>query len=101
MRFGLLLPMNLFPAAKAEGLGARSREGRILPAFLLTLPVIFFFPWVALVVMATMLLLAYWAAGRLGGGISGDIYGMLVELGEIAGLPFFIAVAAAGASPAG
>lgn len=101
VRFGLLLPMNLFPAAKAEGLGARSREGRILPAFLLTLPVIFFFPWVALVVMATMLLLAYWAAGRLGGGISGDIYGMLVELGEIAGLLFFIAVAAAGASPAG
>lgn len=93
VRFSLLIPMNLFPAARLEGLGARSREGRIVPAFLLALPAIFFFPWVALVVVLAMLLLAYWAAGRLGGGISGDVYGMLVELGEVAGLLFFTAVA--------
>ncbi len=94
VRFGLLLPMNLFPAARPEGLGARSREGRIVPAFWLALPAMYFFPWVALAVVATMLLLAYWAAGRLGGGLSGDVYGMLIELGELVGLLFglFLAV---------
>nr|WP_243455256.1 adenosylcobinamide-GDP ribazoletransferase [Meiothermus sp. CFH 77666] len=86
VRFALLLPMNLFPAARPEGLGARSREGRVVPAFLMALPALVAFPWVALAVIATMLLLAYWAAGRLGGGLSGDVYGMLVELGELAGL---------------
>lgn len=90
VRFALLLPMNLFPAARAEGLGARSREGRVVPAFLLALPALVAFPWVALGVMAVMLLLAYWAAGRLGGGLSGDVYGMLVELGELAGLLVFV-----------
>ncbi len=86
VRFALLLPMNLFPAARPEGLGARSREGRVVPAFLIVLPALVAFPWVALVVLAVMILLAYWAAGRLGGGLSGDVYGMLVELGELAGL---------------
>lgn len=86
VRFALLLPMNLFPAARPEGLGARSREGRVVPAFLIALPALVAFPWVALAVIVTMLLLAYWAAGRLGGGLSGDVYGMLVELGELAGL---------------
>ncbi|RDI94731.1 adenosylcobinamide-GDP ribazoletransferase [Meiothermus sp. QL-1] len=86
VRFALLLPMNLFPAAKPEGLGARSREGRVLPAFLLALPAILAFPWVALGVVLAVLLLARWAAARLGGGLTGDVYGMLVELGEVAGL---------------
>ncbi|GIW33984.1 adenosylcobinamide-GDP ribazoletransferase [Meiothermus sp.] len=85
-RFALLLPMNLFPAARPEGLGARSREGRILPALLFVLPAIYFFPWVALLAITLMLLLAFWAARRLGGGLSGDVYGALVELGEVAGL---------------
>ncbi len=90
VRFGLLIPMNLFPAARPEGLGARSREGRIVPALLLALPAVLLFPWVVFGVMAVMLLLAYWAAGRLGGGLSGDVYGMLVELGELAGLWVFV-----------
>ncbi|WP_027883556.1 adenosylcobinamide-GDP ribazoletransferase [Meiothermus rufus] len=90
VRFTLLLPMNLFPAARPEGLGARSREGRVLPALLLASPAMLAFPWVALAVVAAMLLLAYWAAGRLGGGLSGDVYGMLVELGELVGLLWFV-----------
>jgi adenosylcobinamide-GDP ribazoletransferase len=53
---------------------------------LFALPAIYFFPWVALAVVAAMLLLASWAARRLGGGLSGDVYGALVELGEVAGL---------------
>ena len=86
VRFALLLPMNLFPAARPEGLGARSREGRVFPALLFALPATLFFPWVALTAIAVMLLLALWATRRLGGGLSGDVYGALVELGEVAGL---------------
>ncbi len=89
VRFALLIPMNLYPAAREEGLGARAREGRIGLALLFALPAMGFFPLEALTVIATMLLLAYWASSRLGGGISGDVYGMLVELGEIAGLLVF------------
>lgn len=89
-RFALLLPMNLFPAARPEGLGARSREGLVLPAFLWALPALVAFPWVGLVVVAVMLGMAYWAARRLGGGLSGDVYGMLVEVGELAGLLMFV-----------
>ena len=89
VRFALLIPMNLYPAAREEGLGARAREGRIGLALLFTLPAVAFFPLGALTALITMLLLAHWAAGRLGGGISGDGYGMLVELGEIAGLLVF------------
>ncbi|WP_176582561.1 adenosylcobinamide-GDP ribazoletransferase, partial [Calidithermus terrae] len=44
------------------------------------------FPWPALAVLLTALLLARWAAPRLGGGLSGDVYGALVEVGENAGL---------------
>ncbi|RIH87591.1 Adenosylcobinamide-GDP ribazoletransferase [Meiothermus luteus] len=85
-RFAVLLPMSLFPAAKAEGLGARSRQGRWPLALLLALPALLAFPWVALATVVGMLLLARWAAGRLGGGLSGDVYGALVELGELLGL---------------
>ncbi|GIW36172.1 MAG: adenosylcobinamide-GDP ribazoletransferase [Meiothermus sp.] len=90
VRFALLLPMNLFPAARPEGLGARSREGLVVPAFLLALPALVAFPWVGLAIVAVMLGLAYWAARRLGGGLSGDVYGMLVEMGELAGLLVFV-----------
>lgn len=85
-RFVLLIPMNLFPAARKEGLGAVSREGRILPAALFALPAIVFLPWATLAMAAGVLLLGRWAAGRLGGGISGDVYGAMVEVGESVGL---------------
>lgn len=89
-RLAVLLPMNLFPPARPEGLGALSREGRILPAALLTLPAAVFFPGVTVAVMVGVLLIAYWAAGRLGGGLSGDVYGALIELGELIGLLSFV-----------
>ncbi|WP_018466663.1 adenosylcobinamide-GDP ribazoletransferase [Calidithermus timidus] len=86
VRFVLLVPMNFYPAARPEGLGARSREGRIGLALLFALPALALFPWQALAVLLAMLLLARWAAGRLGGGLSGDVYGALIEVGESAGL---------------
>jgi adenosylcobinamide-GDP ribazoletransferase len=86
VRFALLLPMNLFPAARKEGLGALSGQGRLWPAAAFALPAIVFFPWLALGVTLLMLAVAFWASRRLGGGISGDIFGALVELGEVAAL---------------
>lgn len=83
-RFAVLIPMNAFPAARQEGLGATAREGQMGLALLFTLPALLFFPLEALVLVAFVGLLAVWASGRLGGGLSGDIYGAIIELGESA-----------------
>lgn len=87
-RLLVLLPMNLYPAAREESLGARSREGRFLPALLLALPALLL-PggWIAaLAALAGMVLAARFAAGRLGGGLSGDVYGLLIVTGELLAL---------------
>ncbi|MDO4264199.1 MAG: adenosylcobinamide-GDP ribazoletransferase [Deinococcus sp.] len=84
----VLVPMNLYPAARAESLGARSREGRVLPALLLAAPVLLW-PGVwggALLALALTLLTARWTAGRLGGGLSGDSYGLLISVAELGAL---------------
>lgn len=85
-RTALLLPMNLYPAARQESLGARSREGRWGVAFLLALPTLLLpDAWLAwLVALVTAFLVAWWASRRLGGGLSGDIYGLIVTMTEIA-----------------
>ncbi|WP_189642993.1 adenosylcobinamide-GDP ribazoletransferase [Deinococcus piscis] len=81
----VLLPMNLYPAARSESLGARSREGRALPALLLAAPLLTLGGvWAgALLALVLTLLTARWAAHRLGGGLSGDIYGLLISVGEL------------------
>lgn len=80
----VLIPMNLYPAARPESLGARSREGRVGRALLLAAPILLMpQAWIALLVaLAGMLLLSRWAAGRLGGGLSGDVYGGLICAAE-------------------
>lgn len=40
VRFALLVPMQLYPAARPEGLGARAKEGRVWAALLWALPAI-------------------------------------------------------------
>ncbi|PTA68904.1 adenosylcobinamide-GDP ribazoletransferase [Deinococcus arcticus] len=84
----LLLPMNSYPAARAESLGARSREGRIWAALALAAPTLLLpGAWVAwLVALAGVLLAAAFAARRLGGGLSGDVYGLLVVVAELLAL---------------
>ena len=81
-RFWVLPVLNLFPAARPEGMGATSRQGRVLPALLVVLPAAVFAPLPFLLGGAFVLLTAKWASGRLGGGLSGDVYGALIELGE-------------------
>ena len=88
----LLAPMNLFPAARVDSIGARSREGRwgvallvALPLLLLPIPFVHLLP--ALVAsLVTTLLVARFCASRLGGGINGDVYGACVVFAELAAL---------------
>ncbi len=82
-RFWLLPVLNLFPAARPEGLGATARQGRWLPALFFALPAALAAPLVFAAVGAFVLLTALWASRRLGGGLSGDVYGALIELGEL------------------
>lgn len=87
-RLLVLLPMNLYPAARPESLGARSREGRLLPALLLALPALLLpGAWIAaLVALVGVLLVARFAAARLGGGLNGDVYGLLIVTAELLAL---------------
>ena len=87
-RVVLLAPMNFFRAARAESLGARSREGWWPVAVLLSSPLLLVSGgWVvALAALVWSMLVAKFCANRLGGGISGDVYGAIVETAEIVGL---------------
>jgi len=89
-RFWVLPVLNLFPSARPEGLGATARQGLLLPAALIALPAAIWAPLPFLASGAFVLLTAKWAAGRLGGGLSGDVYGALIELGESAVMFVFV-----------
>jgi adenosylcobinamide-GDP ribazoletransferase len=90
-RAALLVPIHLFPYARAVDPSSLSGER---PTFswrwaipvLTVAPTLWFFPLEAAVVLAAQLLFARWAAGKLGGGITGDIYGALLCLSESAAL---------------
>ncbi|SMB96233.1 adenosylcobinamide-GDP ribazoletransferase [Deinococcus hopiensis] len=90
-RMLVLLPMNLYPAARQESLGARSREGRWGAALALALPALLLpGAWgAALTALIGVLLAARFAASRLGGGLSGDVYGLLIVTGELLAMGFF------------
>jgi adenosylcobinamide-GDP ribazoletransferase len=83
-RSALLIPMNLFPAARKESLGAVSREGNWRIGFLIALPAVLLAPKLAVIAVVTAMLVAWFAARRLNGGISGDVYGAIVEITEVA-----------------
>jgi len=81
-RFWVLPVLNAFPAARPEGLGATARQGRWPLAALFSLPVLLLAPLAFAFSGAAVFLLALWASRRLGGGLSGDVYGALIELAE-------------------
>ena len=89
-RFWVLPVLNLFPSARPEGLGATARQGMLLPASVITLPAAIWAPFPFLLSGAFVLLTAKWASRRLGGGLSGDVYGGLIELGETTALFVFV-----------
>ena len=98
-RWGMTAAVVLFPYARSgPGLGAKAKSGSgsaqlgIATAITLLATALAWgsgLGWGALLILttvaATMLLAALWARSRLG-GLTGDLYGALCELGETAGL---------------
>ncbi len=82
-RAALLIPMNLFPSARDESLGARAREGNWGIGLLIAAPAALLAPQLAVVAVIAAVLVALYASRRLNGGISGDIYGAIVEITEV------------------
>lgn len=92
-RASLLAPIHLFPYARpvdasslesaSEGWGWRWAIPVVFAA-----PAAWWFPGVFAVVLVVQLSGAWWASRKLGGGITGDIYGALLCLSELAALVF-------------
>ncbi len=97
-RYGVLGPMGLFPYARSEGLGyglrkpaARAFAGTALPVlaagYLLAGPAALAATGLA---VGGGLGLGLFARRRLG-GLTGDVYGAIIELGEVFALAGFVA----------
>ncbi len=94
-RWAMVLAAAGFPAARTSGLAAHFREGlgrrQVVVALLLSIIIAlicsFFYGRRALVPLIaaplTVLIVGRWAARRLGGGLTGDIYGAICELVEL------------------
>ena len=88
----LLLPAGRQPSARPGGLGDSFSSGIKTNSYLISgIPLVglaYLLGWQALAVAATVCLLAWlvlrFARTRLGGGITGDVFGLLVELSELA-----------------
>ena len=91
-RWALALAAYTFPYARSSGAGAYFREGlgraQLVTATALAAAIALVFGWpvmlVALVAPITVFIAGRWAASRLGGGLTGDVYGALCELTEFA-----------------
>ncbi len=85
----MLLPMMLFSSARSSGLGNAYRQGarRVWLAALWLLPALLLTPRAVIWLIggaAVVLLFSAWAARRLNGGLTGDVYGAACELAEAA-----------------
>jgi adenosylcobinamide-GDP ribazoletransferase len=94
-RWAMVLAVAAFPNARSSGLAAQFRVGfgrdqvviASALAIILTLICGALFGWqnlIALIIAPiTSLLIGRWAANRLGGGLTGDVYGAICELTEL------------------
>jgi adenosylcobinamide-GDP ribazoletransferase len=101
-RWALVLAAYGFPYARASGMGSFFREGlgrpQVIGAALTTLVSVMILAWfvdlrlVGLLVLPVLTVygLGRWAARRLGGGLTGDVYGALCEVTEIVGLGLMV-----------
>jgi adenosylcobinamide-GDP ribazoletransferase len=97
-RWALVLAAYGFPYARASGMGGFFREGlgrsQVIGATLFTALSLLILAWLVDLRLVGLLLLpvltvyglGHWAARRLGGGLTGDIYGALCEVTELVGL---------------
>jgi adenosylcobinamide-GDP ribazoletransferase len=94
-RWAMVFAAQHFPYARSTGLGAYFRDGlgqrqlviATVLALLFALPLIAVFglhPLLALFMTPLLVIVVgQWAASRLGGGLTGDVYGALCELTEL------------------
>lgn len=94
-RMVMVIAAYALPYARAEGLGATMREGlgfselllSLTPLVGLSVGVMAYHTSVELIAVVagvlSGLLLALWARRRLGGGLTGDVYGLLCEFTEV------------------
>jgi adenosylcobinamide-GDP ribazoletransferase len=90
-RWAMVLAAYAFPYARSSGMGGYFREGfgraQVLFATIITCVVALAFGWPRLLILViaplTVAFVGRWAASRLGGGLTGDVYGALCELTEL------------------
>lgn len=93
-RWAMVLAAQVFPPARTEGSGAYFRNGlgwpQLVAASVITVLACGAAGWfdrralLGLVIAPFVVLTAgHWAASRLGGGLTGDVYGALCELTEL------------------
>jgi adenosylcobinamide-GDP ribazoletransferase len=94
-RWAMVLAMWGFPYARREGIGGYFRAGfgtrQLVAATILTLlaslPATLWGGWITLLALLvapiTVFGVGTWIAPRLGGGLTGDVYGALCELTEL------------------
>ncbi|MEA1959424.1 MAG: adenosylcobinamide-GDP ribazoletransferase [Chloroflexota bacterium] len=90
-RWGMALALNLFPYARAEGLGSafknKSSTLYMLIAGVIAFIIAITFGWlggvILLAIATTVALLAGWGISRMLGGLTGDTYGAINELTEV------------------
>ena len=94
-RWAMVLAVAIFPYARGtSGVGGHYRAGfgppQLLLATVIALGVGIAYLWPAALVIAVPLLvtgiIGYWAMPRLGGGLTGDVYGAICEVTELAAL---------------
>ena len=97
-RWAMVIAACMFPYARASGVGAYFRTGfgcwqiaiASITALLMVLAIGIVIDFRAALAMPVMILLVRgigsWAVRRLGGGLTGDVYGALCELVELATL---------------
>jgi adenosylcobinamide-GDP ribazoletransferase len=89
-RWVLVIATVSFPYARPTGMGAYFRDGvkrmQIIIATVMIVAVVAFYADFAISIALALffvIVVAAWAARRLGGGLTGDVYGALCELTEI------------------
>lgn len=90
-RWAMVLAAYLYPYARTSGTGGYFREGlgrtQVVVATVFVVAIVLPFGWpTALIVLVAPLMVfivGRWAASRLGGGLTGDVYGALCELTEL------------------
>lgn len=88
-RWAMVLAVYHFPYARQSGLGAFFRDGlgmtQLMVATMTAFVVCVYFDVevLMLVVVCFVWVFGRWASGRLGGGITGDVYGTICELTEL------------------